>query len=71
MKKISLHIDAWIVIILLFIISFGFNFYQRYEYSDLLNDHIQLQASALRMEYAISFMKISLDKCKNDNVVDH
>lgn len=63
--------DAWIVIILLFAVSFGFNFYQRYEYSDLLNDHVQLQASTLRMEYAISFMEVSLDHCKNGNVVDH
>lgn len=58
MKIIPLHMDAWIVIILLFAVSFGFNFYQRYEYSDLLKDHIQFQASALRMEYAISFMEV-------------
>lgn len=70
MKRIYLHMDATIVIILLFLLSFGMNFYQRYQYSDLLKAHLELQVSALRMEYSVSFMKASLDKCTNDKIVD-
>lgn len=70
MKKLSLHLDAFLVIILVFVLSFGMNFYQRYQYSDLLHEHLELQANALRLEYSVSFMKASLDKCENDYTVD-
>ncbi|HKK16582.1 MAG TPA: hypothetical protein VJ981_07730 [Gammaproteobacteria bacterium] len=65
MIKYSFNLDACIAIFLVFVISFGMNFYQRYQYSDLLHEHIELQTTALRMEYAVSFMKASLDNCEN------
>jgi hypothetical protein len=57
MKKIGLHIDALVVIIIIFTTSFGFNFYQRYQYSDLLREHIALQQQSLVMEFNLASME--------------
>jgi hypothetical protein len=60
MKKIGLHIDALAVIIIVFIASFGFNLYQRYQYSDLLKEHIALQQRTMGMEFSLASMDARL-----------
>ncbi len=69
MKKITLHYDALITVLILFIASFSFNFYQRYQYSDLLHEHIAIQKNRLTMELSLAMLESSLDKCEN-NLVD-
>ena len=64
MKKIELHIDALIVIIILFILSFGFGFYQHHQYSSLLAEHNRLQTTHLGMELSLSVKEALLKKCQ-------
>lgn len=65
MKKIGLHIDALAVIVVVFITSFGFNLYQRYQYSDLLKDHIGLQLQVLSMELGAGMTDGMLKQCED------
>lgn len=67
MKKIGLHIDALAVIIFVFLASFSFNFYQRYQYSDLLREHISLQHRVLGMELSIATMEARLKFMEKEN----
>lgn len=70
MYKIGLHIDAIIVIVILFMASFGFNLYQRYQYSDLLEAHSGLQMTQLGMDFSLSVQKALLEKCERQNGTD-
>jgi uncharacterized protein YneF (UPF0154 family) len=63
MKTFVLHIDALMVLILVFLITLGFNFFQRFQYHDLLQKHITLQVNALKMDFNLSYMKVDLKKC--------
>jgi len=63
MKKIVLHIDALAVIVCIFITSFGFNFYQRYQYSDLLKEHVGLQLQVLTLEFGMATKDAKLEHC--------
>ena len=64
MKKIGLHMDALVVIVVLFVGSFGFNVYQRYQYMDLLQAHIDLQWSSMTTGFSLSMSEVSLRKCE-------
>jgi hypothetical protein len=66
MKKLALHMDALVVIVLVFATSFGFNLYQRYQYSDLLKEHIGLQFQVLTMELGVAVKDAKLNKCMDD-----
>lgn len=66
MRKLGLHIDALIVIILLFLLSFGFNFYQRYQYSDLLADYFRIQSENTSNEFSLAMKDALLKKCKEE-----
>lgn len=63
MKKVELHVDALAVIVLVFAASFGFNLYQRYQYSSLLQEHTQLQWKAQDTEFNWKIAKGRLEKC--------
>lgn len=67
MKKIGLHIDALSVIIILFLLSFGFNFYQRHQYSDLLAEYSGLQMKSLGTELSLSMKEALLKKCEEES----
>lgn len=67
MKKLALHIDALAVIIIVFLTSFGFNLYQRYQYSDLLKEHIGLQLQVLSLELGVTVKDAKLQKCVDDS----
>jgi len=66
MKKIGLHIDAIVVIVIVFTASFGFNLYQRYQYSDLLKEHIALQQRTMGMEFSLASMEARLKTLENE-----
>ncbi len=66
MKTFVIHLDALITILVLFTLLIGFSIYQYFQYSDLLKEHINLQASLLKLEYSHTVMDIELKNCKNN-----
>jgi len=56
--------DALVVIVVLFVGSFGFNVYQRYQYMDLLQAHIDLQWTSTTTGLSLSMSEASLKKCE-------
>lgn len=65
MKKFELHLDALITLIAVFLLAFGFILYQRYQYSDLLQENVDLlwEKSNLEAENAVKTSLIN--KCQN------
>lgn len=63
-KKIELHIDAIAAIVLVFLASFGFNLYQRHQYSSLLKEHVEVQWKAQNMEVNWNYAKGLLEQCR-------
>ena len=49
-KHFTLNLDALLIITIIFLLAFGFIIYQRNQYSDLLEEHAQLQWLAQDME---------------------
>ena len=66
MRKFGLHLDALVILILLFAGSVGFNLYQRHQYQDLLKEHIDLQFQSLKLGYSKAFMDAKLEKCESN-----
>lgn len=64
MKKFTIHLDATIAVLVVFILSFGFNFYQRYQYQDLLDEYLKQNMGSLGNEFSTAFMQVSLEKCE-------
>jgi type II secretory pathway component PulK len=65
MKKFyKLNLDTLIVIAVVFIIAFGFIAYQRSQYLDLLEEHVQLQWQAQDLEINVNYLRIRLAQCK-------
>jgi hypothetical protein len=62
-RKVVLHVDALVAIVVVFAASFGFNLYQRYQYASLLKEHTQLQWKAQDTEFNWKIVKGKLDKC--------
>ncbi|MGR8932859.1 MAG: hypothetical protein ACU837_00545 [Gammaproteobacteria bacterium] len=42
-RKIAVHSDALFVVACIFIVSFGFNLYRRYQYEDLFQKHVDTE----------------------------
>ncbi len=63
-KKVQLHIDAIAAIVLVFLVSFGFNLYQRHQYSSLLQEHVDVQWKAQNMEVNWNYAKGLLEECR-------
>jgi hypothetical protein len=63
-KKIGLNLDAFIAIIVVFLLSFGFNLYQRFQYSDLMQEHLDTKWKALTMELNWQYAKGMLEQCQ-------
>ncbi len=66
MKKFTLHLDALICITLLLALSLGFNFYQRYQYFDLLKAHNDVQINLMTTEMGHATGQALLKKCKSE-----
>jgi predicted ABC-type exoprotein transport system permease subunit len=62
-KSFTLHLDALLVIVLVFLLALGFIAYQRSQYSDLLKEHVQLQWDSQNLEANVSFLKVKLEQC--------
>jgi len=61
-RKIELHLDALIVIVLVFAAAVGFIAYQRHQYSLLLQDNVERQFKQMTMELEIARLKILLER---------
>jgi hypothetical protein len=62
-KHFTLNLDALLVITIIFLLAFGFIIYQRNQYSDLLEEHVQLQWLAQDMEVNTNSLKAKLKQC--------
>jgi hypothetical protein len=63
-KKFVLHLDALLIIILIFAISFGINLYQRVQYADLLEEYVEAETKAQNMEVNWNYVKGLLGQCQ-------
>lgn len=52
-RKIELHLDAVIAIVLVFVAAVGFIVYQRHEYSLLAQDNIERKIAQLKLELEV------------------
>jgi len=64
-RKVELHMDAVIVIVLLFVAAVGFIAYQRHQYSDLLRDNLGRQMTQLSLELEVARLEALLRKATN------
>jgi len=65
-KKIELHLDALITIIVVFVLAIGFMLYQRYQYSVVLQENIDLTWDNEKLKVDLILETSLLDKCKNE-----
>ena len=65
MKKIEIHMDALIAIVVVFALLAAFLIYQRYQYNDLLQENVDLQWENSSLEANLVLMTTQIDKCKS------
>ena len=63
-RKLHIHLDAAIVLVLVLTASFGFNLYQRYQYSQLLQAHVDLEWDAQNTTINLGYVTHSLEQCR-------
>ena len=66
MKKIELHLDALITIVVVFVLAIGFLLFQRYQYADVLQKNIDLTWDNETLKVDLVLKTSLLDKCKNE-----
>ena len=65
MKKIGLHLDALISIIVVFVLLITFLLYQRYQYSVILQSNIDFAWENENLNVDLILTNRMLEKCKN------
>ena len=65
MKKIELHLDALITIIVVFVLASSFILYQRYQFSDVLQENIDLTWENEKLKVNLILETNLLDGCRN------
>jgi cell division protein FtsL len=63
-KKFTLNLDALLVIAFVFLLAFGFIAYQRSQYLDLLEEHVQLKWQAQDLEINVNYLRVRLEQCE-------
>jgi hypothetical protein len=66
MKKFQLHLDAVIVIILLFVGSFAFIVYQDYQYEDLLQETVDQRWEIGNLKANEIILRTNLERCEKE-----
>jgi hypothetical protein len=61
-RKFELHLDALIVIGILFVSAVGFIAYQRHQYSLLLEDNVSRQMKQLSLELEVASLEVRLKR---------
>ena len=64
MKKFELHLDALIAIVVVFALIIGFLLFQRYHYSDLLQENIDLAWENANLQANLEYKTGQFDDCK-------
>ncbi|MGH8607854.1 MAG: hypothetical protein ACREX9_10685, partial [Gammaproteobacteria bacterium] len=62
-STISISLDALVAIVILFLLSFGGNFYQRFQYAGLLEDHKDLNLNMQLVESHLAQAQRLLTDC--------
>ena len=65
MKRFEFHLDALITIVVVFVLLISFLLYQRYQYSEILQDNIDLAWENENLNVDLILTTNLLDKCKN------
>ena len=65
MKKIELHLDALITIIVVFVLAVSFLLYQRHQYADVLQKNIDLIWENEKLKVNLTLESSLLEDCKN------
>lgn len=61
-RKVELHVDALAAIVLLIVAAVAFIAYQRYQYSDLLQDNVERQWKQMMLEFEVARLQALLEK---------
>jgi hypothetical protein len=67
-RKFELHIDALIVIVLLFVAAVGFIAFQRHQYSLLAQENSDRQMKQVFLELEVARLEAQLKKAMNSAV---
>lgn len=70
MKKYTLHLDAVIVGIIIFILCIGANLYQRHLHGELHNKNIALISELTDTKLELINSKTSFKECAKDDIKD-
>ena len=70
-KKFEIHLDALIFIVIIIIVSFGFNIYQKVQYSSLIKDFVEAEWKAQNMETNWNYVKGLLENCRETSASSH
>lgn len=62
-KQFTLNLDSLVVIAVVFLLAFSFIIYQRHQYLDLLEEHVQLQWTTQDLQINMNLTKAKLDQC--------
>ena len=65
MKKFEIHLDAVITIVVIFAVTIGFLLYQRYQYSDLLQENVDLAWENADLKVNLDYKIAQFDDCKS------
>jgi len=63
-KQFTLNLDALVAIVIVFAMACSFMFYQRYQYADLLEEHVQLQWEVQDIKINVNYCGAMLAQCK-------
>jgi hypothetical protein len=67
MKKFEFHLDALLTVIVVFVLAIGFIVYQRHQYSDVLQENIDLTWDNEMLKVDLELKSAQLDSCNNEN----
>ena len=62
-RKVQLHVDALAVIVVLVAAAVGFIAFQKYQYSDLLQENLSRQWKQLELEYEVARLEALVKRC--------
>ncbi len=65
MKKIEIHVDALIAIIIVVALTLGFILFQRYQYSIVLQENIDLTWDNENLKVSLAIQTSLSEKCEN------
>lgn len=64
-RKLEVHYDFVAMLVLSFVLSVGFHWYQRHQYNDLLLENTALKWQAQDMEINLRLNRRRLEACNN------